>query len=76
LVLTLRQYAPRDPPAKLKVPILNPADKYHEKAEALHKYGQYIMSCLPKYIQQYAFFGCQLPSIILTRPGSRSGKTN
>lgn len=35
---------------------MNPADKYQEKGEALHKYGQYLMSCLPKYIQQYADF--------------------
>jgi NADH dehydrogenase (ubiquinone) Fe-S protein 3 len=37
---------------KLNAPIVNPADKYKEKGEALHKYGQYLMSCLPKYIQQ------------------------
>lgn len=36
----------------LKAPIVNPADKYTEKSEQLHKYGQYLMSCLPKYIQQ------------------------
>ena len=47
------QYAPRDAPGKLRAPIVNPADKYQEKGEALHKYGQYLMSCLPKYIQQY-----------------------
>jgi len=39
---------------KLKAAIVNPADKYKEKGEALHKYGQYIMSCMPKYVQQYA----------------------
>jgi hypothetical protein len=37
---------------KLKAPVVNPADKYKEKGEALHKYGQYLMSCLPKYVQQ------------------------
>jgi NADH dehydrogenase (ubiquinone) Fe-S protein 3 len=51
--LTLYQYAPRDAQGKLKAAIVNPADKYKEKGEALHKYGQYLMSCLPKYIQQY-----------------------
>ncbi|KAK5171671.1 NADH-ubiquinone oxidoreductase 30.4 kDa subunit, mitochondrial [Oleoguttula sp. CCFEE 6159] len=35
------------------VPIVNPADKYEEKAKGLHTYGQYLISCLPKYIQQY-----------------------
>lgn len=32
--------------------MVNPADHYKERGEALHKYGQYIMSCLPKYVQQ------------------------
>jgi NADH dehydrogenase (ubiquinone) Fe-S protein 3 len=31
---------------------VNPANKYKDKAEGLHKYGQYLMSCLPKYVQQ------------------------
>jgi hypothetical protein len=52
--LTVRQFAPRDPQGKLKAAIVNPADKYQEKGEGLHKYGQYLMSCLPKYVQQYA----------------------
>ena len=46
------QFAPRDPMGKLTAAIVNPADKYKEKGEALHKYGQYLMSCLPKYVQQ------------------------
>lgn len=41
-------------PSKLKAAIVNPTDRYKEKGEALHKYGQYLMSCLPKYVQQYA----------------------
>lgn len=28
-------------------------DKYSDKAGSLHQYGQYLLSCLPKYIQQY-----------------------
>ena len=47
------QFAPRDESGKLKAPIVNPADHFKEKGEALHKYGQYIMSCLPKFVQQY-----------------------
>lgn len=27
-------------------------DKYEEKGQSLHQYGQYLLSCLPKYIQQ------------------------
>jgi len=46
------QYAPRDPAGNLKAAVVNPADKYKDKAEGLHKYGQYLMSCMPKYIQQ------------------------
>lgn len=37
----------------MKAPIVNPADQYEEKAQNLHAYGQYLMSALPKYIQQY-----------------------
>jgi NADH dehydrogenase (ubiquinone) Fe-S protein 3 len=51
-LLTRLQFAPRDEAVKLKRAIVNPADQYKEKGEALHKYGQYIMSCLPKYVQQ------------------------
>jgi hypothetical protein len=52
MIADTAQYAPRDPQGKLKAAIVNPTDKYKEKGEALHKYGQYIMSCLPKYVQQ------------------------
>ncbi|KAH7135907.1 NADH dehydrogenase iron-sulfur protein 3 mitochondrial precursor [Dendryphion nanum] len=54
------RFAPRDPPGKLTAPIVNPADKYQEKGEALHKYGQYLMSCLPKYIQQFSVWKDEL----------------
>jgi NADH dehydrogenase (ubiquinone) Fe-S protein 3 len=42
----------REAQPQKEAPIVNPADKYADKAEALHRYGQYLMSCLPKYIQQ------------------------
>ncbi|KAF2203567.1 hypothetical protein GQ43DRAFT_366564 [Delitschia confertaspora ATCC 74209] len=54
------RFAPRDPQGKLKAPIVNPADKYQEKSEALHKYGQYVMSCLPKYVQQFSVWKDEL----------------
>ncbi|KAF2001951.1 hypothetical protein P154DRAFT_521401 [Amniculicola lignicola CBS 123094] len=54
------RYAPRGPAEKLKAPLVNPADKYQEKGEALHKYGQYLMSCLPKYIQQFTVWKDEL----------------
>ena len=46
------RFAQRPEQGELRAPIVNPADKYAGKAEALHTYGQYLMSCLPKYIQQ------------------------
>lgn len=45
---------------KLEVPIVNPADKYAEKADAMHKYGAYILSCLPKYVQQFSVWKDEL----------------
>ncbi|QDS72175.1 NADH-ubiquinone oxidoreductase 30.4 kDa subunit, mitochondrial [Venturia effusa] len=55
----LRQ-SEREPQPTQTVPIVNPADKYAEKAEALHKYGQYLLSCMPKYIQQFTIWKDEL----------------
>lgn len=44
----------------LRAPVLNPTDKYQDKADSLHTYGQYIMSCLPKYIQQFTVWKDEL----------------
>ncbi|KAE8356466.1 BUD22-domain-containing protein [Aspergillus coremiiformis] len=52
--------AQRPPEGALRAPIVNPADKYQDKADALHKYGQYIMSCLPKYVQQFSVWKDEL----------------
>lgn len=46
--------------APLRAPVVNPADKYLDKAESLHSYGQYVMSCLPKYIQQFSVWKDEL----------------
>jgi NADH dehydrogenase (ubiquinone) Fe-S protein 3 len=54
------RFAPRPPQGTLKAPIVNPADAYAEKSEGLHKYGQYLMSCLPKYIQQFSVWKDEL----------------
>lgn len=40
--------------------MVNPADKYLEKADSLHAYGQYVMSCLPKYVQQFSVWKDEL----------------
>ncbi|ODV73036.1 complex I 30 kDa subunit family protein [Cyberlindnera jadinii NRRL Y-1542] len=48
---------PRDLPRKeygeLHEPIVNPADKYKETSESLHKFGQYLITTLPKFIQKF-----------------------
>ncbi|KAF2276709.1 uncharacterized protein EI97DRAFT_376488 [Westerdykella ornata] len=54
------RFAPRTAAGTLKAPIVNPADKYTEIGEARHKYGQYLMSCLPKYIQQFSVWKDEL----------------
>jgi NADH dehydrogenase (ubiquinone) Fe-S protein 3 len=57
---TDNQSEARDPQPTKKVPIVNPADKYAEKGEQLHTYGQYLLSCLPKYIQQFSVWKDEL----------------
>ncbi|KAH6618169.1 NADH-ubiquinone oxidoreductase 30.4 kDa subunit, mitochondrial [Chaetomium sp. MPI-SDFR-AT-0129] len=54
--------APRPKPAAttLQVPLVNPADKYESKADNLHKYGSWLMGCLPKYIQQFSVWKDEL----------------
>lgn len=42
------------------MPVVNPTDKYAEKAASLHTYGQYLISCLPKYIQQFSVWKDEL----------------
>ncbi|MCJ1477772.1 NADH-ubiquinone oxidoreductase 30.4 kDa subunit, mitochondrial [Lambiella insularis] len=56
------RHAPRPHAAGgvLKAPVVNPADKYEEKATSLHNYGQYLLSCLPKYIQQFSVWKDEL----------------
>ncbi|KAG7286049.1 NADH-ubiquinone oxidoreductase 30.4 kDa subunit, mitochondrial [Staphylotrichum longicolle] len=52
--------APRDPIGTLKAPLVNPADKYQSKADNLHKYGSWVMGCLPKYVQQFSVWKDEL----------------
>ena len=52
--------APRDHIGTLQAPLINPADKYQSKADNLHKYGSWLMSCLPKYIQQFSVWKDEL----------------
>jgi len=43
-----------------QVPYENIADKYSENVEDLHKYGRYLVSTLPKFIQQFAVWKDEL----------------
>jgi NADH dehydrogenase (ubiquinone) Fe-S protein 3 len=45
---------------QLQAPIVNPADRYDEKSTSLHAYGRYLLSCLPKYIQQFSVWKDEL----------------
>ncbi|CAH7688379.1 hypothetical protein BY996DRAFT_4584256 [Phakopsora pachyrhizi] len=39
---------------------INPADKYKEITNSLHDYGAYLVSCLPKFIQQFSVYKDEL----------------
>jgi NADH dehydrogenase (ubiquinone) Fe-S protein 3 len=52
--------APRDQIGTLKAPLVNPADKYQTKADDMHKYGSWLMGCLPKYVQQFSVWKDEL----------------
>lgn len=52
--------APRDHIGTLKAPIVNPADKYQSKADNMHRYGAWLMGCMPKYIQQFSVWKDEL----------------
>ncbi|KAF2837397.1 NADH-ubiquinone oxidoreductase-like protein 30.4 kDa subunit [Patellaria atrata CBS 101060] len=54
------RYAQRAPMEPLKAPIVNPVDKFEEKNKTLHTYGQYLLSCLPRYIQQFSVWKDEL----------------
>lgn len=54
------RHAPRDHIGSLQAPIVNPADKYQSKADNLHRYGAWLMGCMPKYIQQFSLWKDEL----------------
>ncbi|ORX38905.1 hypothetical protein BD324DRAFT_617845 [Kockovaella imperatae] len=39
---------------------INPADKTADLSDPLHRYGQYLTTCLPKYIQQFSVYKDEL----------------
>ncbi|SZF05606.1 unnamed protein product [Blumeria hordei] len=44
----------------LRAPLINPADKYTTIADDMHRYGSWLMGCLPKYIQQFSVWKDEL----------------
>ncbi|KAH0614840.1 uncharacterized protein H6S33_000476 [Morchella sextelata] len=52
--------AERLPVGPLSAPIVNPAEKYASAGESLHAYGRYLISCLPKHIQQFSVWKDEL----------------
>ena len=51
---------PRRQPKELHVPLVNPTEKYRETIDELHKYGKYLMACMPKYILQFSVWKDEL----------------
>lgn len=54
------RHASREPIGQLKSSIVNPADKYAGKADDMHRYGSWLMGCLPKYVQQFSVWKDEL----------------
>ncbi|KIH92574.1 NADH dehydrogenase (ubiquinone) Fe-S protein 3 [Sporothrix brasiliensis 5110] len=52
--------APRPAVGTLEAPLTNPADKYDAMADNMHKYGAWLMSSLPKYVQQFSVWKDEL----------------
>ena len=51
---------PRPDVKELHVPIYNPKEKYKEQSEELHKFGTYVMGCMPKFVQQFSVWKDEL----------------
>lgn len=55
----LAQAQPSTPPFREPVGV-NPADAYRPINSPIHDYGQYLTTCLPKYIQQFSVYKDEL----------------
>jgi len=55
-----QRHAQREADVQIHQAPVNPADKYAAKADAMHKYGAWLMGCLPKYIQQFSVWKDEL----------------
>lgn len=54
------RHAQRPPQGTIHAPIVNPTDRYEAKKDSLHQYGQYLLSCLPKFVQQFSVWKDEL----------------
>lgn len=54
------RHAQRAPDAPIHASVVNPADKYAAKADEMHRYGAWLMACLPKYVQQFSVWKDEL----------------
>lgn len=60
----------RQPAEVKRIDLVNPADKYQRQNAELHKYGQYLIAALPKFIQQFTVWKdeltvCVAPSALI-----------
>lgn len=51
-------------PKEIHAAIVNPADQYIEHVEELHKYGKYLITALPKFIQKFSVWKDELTLFI------------
>lgn len=54
------RHAKRTADVELRREPVNPTDKYAQKADEMHRYGAWLMSCMPKYIQQFSVWKDEL----------------
>ncbi|KAF2719208.1 hypothetical protein K431DRAFT_229117 [Polychaeton citri CBS 116435] len=54
------RHAQRGAQGIIHAAVINDADKFQDKAAGLHQYGQYLLSCLPKHIQQFSVWKDEL----------------
>lgn len=51
---------PRNVPKEVFHPVKNPADDYKLQSEELHKFGKYLITALPKFIQKFSVWKDEL----------------
>ncbi|GMF06017.1 unnamed protein product [Ambrosiozyma monospora] len=54
------RHLPRAPYKDIDHPVIDPKEKYKVQVEELHKFGKYLIACMPKYIQQFSVWKDEL----------------